>query len=388
MFWDEKKIGAAGPTSQQDGVSREQQEADVAICKEDMKLASAFIRSTAAWCYSQMFLIRHFLVVAIEDFCESCPCHRDIERILGGPQKKCSWSRANLQSLWRARRHSKFRKCVFKGRVVGEVAAGALMKLFRDFKSMATTELMYICGQLSSADRDKVMMDFERGCQHIFYVLTLKLAHWQDNPWRLLSLANPIVEVARENCAAVYAKAQVATSDVLRAKEHRLTQLLCYPGGFLHAQFMRFLQGEDLESLELLSSLRARMKLISVLERYVESWHGFSEISSRLGPNASAAFLSVAQRSGQLQEFLDEDLSNLEKLADVVAQCGSGAKLLRSLHLQGHPQIQKTIHAKSGKLIPDIEDCFSGKQNWAVLNEVVYHSDPATVYNYTQSKKP
>ena len=124
------------------------------------------------------------------------------------------------------------------------------------------------------------------------------------------------------------------------------------------------------------------------MERYVESRHGFSEISYRLGPNASAAFLSVAQRSGQLQEILDEDLSNLEKLADVVAQCGSGAKLLRSLHLQGHPQIQKTIHAKSGKLIPDIEDCFSGKQNWAVLNEVVYHIDPATVYNYTQSKKP
>ena len=121
------------------------------------------------------------------------------------------------------------------------------MKLFQEFRSMATTESMYICGPLSSADRDMVMMDFERGCQHIFYVLTLKLAHWQDNPWRLLSLANPSVEVARENCKAAYAKAQVATSDVLRAKEHRLTQLLCYPGGFLHAQFMRFLQGEDLE---------------------------------------------------------------------------------------------------------------------------------------------
>ena len=79
--------------------------------KEEVQFASAFISNRAAWVYSQMFLMVHFLVVAIEDFCESCPCHRDVERMLAGPRKHFAWSRAVLQSLWRARKQGKFRHC-------------------------------------------------------------------------------------------------------------------------------------------------------------------------------------------------------------------------------------------------------------------------------------
>ena len=258
MFWDEQKI-SGGPVKRAQqvpaGNGQEADDADTKEAKEEVQFASAFIKCRAAWVYSQMFLMVHFLVVAIEDFCESCPCHRDVERMLAGPRKRFAWSRANLQSLWRARKQGKFRHCPLKGRVVGEVAAQALLKLFNEGKSMAITELLHICSSLTSADdRNKVMMDFERGCQHIYYVLTLKLAHWQDNPWRLLALAHPLIEVAREQCKVAYVKSQAATSDLQRAAEHRLTQLLCYPGGFLHEQFMCFLDGDELEALDLLYS--------------------------------------------------------------------------------------------------------------------------------------
>ena len=103
---------------------------------------------------------------------------------------------------------------------------------------------MCATGWLTPGDRASVLLDFERSFHHILYVLQLKTAHWQTNPWKLLALGHHDVDVARTHCRLGYSMFQQLTPEE-QLKEHRMTIALCSEDGTLHQEFMRFINRES-----------------------------------------------------------------------------------------------------------------------------------------------
>lgn len=135
---------------------------------------------------------------------------------------------------------------------------------------MTHAEVILITSRLEQKDKDMIILDFERGSQHIYLIMFLKCSHWNQNPWKLLSMGHMLVATAREHCKQAYSVAQLATSDDARKEQHRVTQLLCYPGTRLHQEFLLFLNGDDdFTELPQSANLRGRMQLMSIHASHV-----------------------------------------------------------------------------------------------------------------------
>ena len=107
-----------------------------------------------------MLLISHGIVANLEDFVETCPCHRKSERLTDKRVKMFCYRSGELDFLWRASHRGRFGKCHMKGRLVPEKATGKFDELIKEFQTLAHQEVMFVCHKLSPGDRASVLLDF------------------------------------------------------------------------------------------------------------------------------------------------------------------------------------------------------------------------------------
>ena len=224
---------------------------------------------------------------------------------------------------------------------------------FETYKNLALIEVIKVCAGLSPADRDMILTEFERSFQLLTFILKLKFSFWKSNPYQLLALAHQNVNVAKEVCKAAFVQACSLVSDEERRLQHRLTKALCFPGSTLHAEFCKFIDGTcDLGELPQLSRLRARLKLISVIERPVENKHQLLQRNTELATNTSGAYISYGMREDQLERFISETPDGLDVLADNVSHCKTAVGILAQLGLHMHPTISSVFaecHCSCGR---------------------------------------
>ena len=271
-------------------------------------------------------------------------------------------------------------KCKFKGRVAPECAAGEISEMLVRFRSLAHTEVLLACRDLPPEDRDKVLSDFEKAMSHLIYVLELKLCHWLSNPYRLLAIGHPDVSVARTTCQAAFALAQSLTSDAERNEQHRLVKLMCFGPGQLYMEFRQFLEGAELAELPVLMHIRARAKLVSVIEREIEWRHQVSGRAAALVTNANGAYISVAHREPEVEAYINMDPANLLRFCEAVEKVRSGHYLLTSMGLHYLPRIIQLMDQITTASTPTVDDVFISKRFWGLIDAVVYHTDPWSSY--------
>ena len=287
-----------------------------------------------------MLRVAFAIISHLKNYFESCPCHRKFYKLRARTRKKFVCRRRGTQDAWRSNRGS----CQLAGCIVGELAAGELWDVLQTYQSLALIEVIKVCTGLSPTDRDLILTEFERSHQHLTYILKLKFCFWKSNPYQLLALAHLNVNVAMEVCKAAFVHASSLVSDEQRRLQHRLTKALCFPGSTLHAEFCKFINGTcDLGELPQLSRLRARLKLITVIERPVENKHQLLQRSTELATNTSGAYISCGMREEQLQSFIIETPDGLDLFADNVSNCRTGVEMLAELGLQMHPTISSVL---------------------------------------------
>ena len=170
-FWDEKKVGTGQSRVRRDDDGEENDEEEQA----DLSKCSHFIANPVCWAYARMLCIAFAIISHLENYFESCPCHRKFYKLRARTRKKFAWRRRGTQDAWRSNRGS----CKLAGCIVGELAAGELWDVLQTYQSLALIEVIKVCTGLSPAGRDLILTEFERSHQHLTYILKLKLSVWK-----------------------------------------------------------------------------------------------------------------------------------------------------------------------------------------------------------------
>ena len=73
-------------------------------------------------------------------------------------------------------------RCRQKRQKTPELAAGYVKKIVSDFMAATKRRLLKVCNRLSPVEREIVMGNFSKGSLHMEYIITLKLAIWDNLP--------------------------------------------------------------------------------------------------------------------------------------------------------------------------------------------------------------
>ena len=130
-----------------------------------------------------------------------------------------------------------------------------------------------------------------------------------------------------------------------------------------------------------LQELRTRMRLIPMVETYIESRHKDIKMEGRAKHRVSAPRASLRLRGSEIERLLHSGGSAAAEFMSFLSarcsemRCMSG--LLHSLHLAAHPAIQACIKEQGGQ---DFSTIFAGHTQQKLVQQVVYRLDGASQY--------
>ena len=140
-----------------------------------------------------MVLVAHGIVMKLESWAWGCPCHARLV------DPGASWSRRS-RVFRKQSPTSTFATCPMRGRRVAELAAGHVDSCLERHGAIAASEVILMTQGLQVADRDRILQDFGRARRHLEYIITLKLAIFQNLPHKVMALAHTDMDVARKSC--------------------------------------------------------------------------------------------------------------------------------------------------------------------------------------------
>ena len=242
---------------------------------------------------------------------------------------------------------------------------------------MATglNEVLLLTAGLAEPLRQRILTDFTAARTHLVYVMDLKLALFTSTPHQLLSLAHPDLEKARLACANAYSMA-VASND-RGCRLHHITEQLCFSSSDLNAQFLAFIGGASLDGCPELAQLRARWRLIPIVETFIESRHRDMKMEGKRATRTSPSGISLRLRSGEIERMIKSRPATLLELADLGGPMRSMDGLLFHLDLALHPTIVDAM-VRSG--LESLDTLFRGHRNHPLVEAVVYRKDLGTQF--------
>ena len=212
-----------------------------------------------------------------------------------------------------------------RGRRVGEVAAREVDRLIEQHLSILLTDVLVFTHGLTSDTREFIMRDFEYAQKHIAYVIRLKLSSYQNNPHRVLGLAHPDVSVAKRCCREVLDLAQAQGP----VDAHPWIKTLVFAGGALHTEFLRFVKsGVCLDELRCLALFRARLRLIPLVETWVESRHNGIKAEGKTRYRISPSRVSLRLRGLEIERAIEAGPDFVQILASHCLNLRSMSSLL------------------------------------------------------------
>ena len=165
--------------------------------------------------------------------------------------------------------------CVMACRRAPEMAAGQFMDAMKSFLAVCASSLLVELTSIDvpAGDIGIITRDFAAARRHVFFILHVKFAHWQQNPWLLFGLGHAEMDMVRR-CA----------QRALQIFEHNpsthfLCLLLLQHGTRGRAEMIALVSGTDISDLLLLMRMRGRFRFALSSERWVESLHAASKLA-------------------------------------------------------------------------------------------------------------
>ena len=242
-----------------------------------------------------MLFCLHGAIEKLAAWGEMCPCH-------GWLGDLTTEQRARFDALLQHLGKDIFDgvcKCSLRGRRAAELAVGEAITFFQGICNSSSTlsKLLEAFSVLPVADAQMITDDFWRGATHITSVLQMKLAYWQQLPWKLAGLAHACLVTARRIAREIVEYFNSAPSN--EELHGKITWLFADPAGVLRHCLERFANGEELDSMPELATKVASMRMMPVVERDIERRH--SEMHKTIAGRSSGG--PIVSLSVRLQEY-------------------------------------------------------------------------------------
>lgn len=294
---------------------------------------------------------------------EGCACH-DIDATNHHARVK----------LFRQRFQSDLDGCPLRSRRAPEMANNAMMHLLRRLLQVGSQHLLTLHAvvRLGEEDRALVMREFSRGRQHLLLVFHLKFSHWRQLPWVCCGLAHPDPAIAMSCGKRALELYHTAPPSV---RGHIIVERLCSPASPVYAELQEFVHGRStLRLLPALDLFCGRLAFIPIAERWVESLHASVKKQLCGAPHYSAVHLAWAGVQSRLRRLLSESAASIFDFAGCCQIVRHPRLALKEMGFSKHPTVVGMLADRQGQVRA------LGREFRPAVVEVLYHTDPATIF--------
>lgn len=158
---------------------------------------------------------------------------------------------------------------------------------------------------------------------------------------------------------------------------HQLSSKMLRKGSSLRDQLQQFSDGAELSCLRELNEQVARLSLIPVSERSIESSHAATSAQLRHAPGSSAALVSVHRRMPEIKAALCRSEDDFHRFAEFCTDVYHPLRAAKVLGLASHSSI---VHAVGAQLLSGDLPLGSTHEHSVVVRDVVYRLDLRTQY--------
>ena len=344
LFWSKEKFYL------EDGKQKE----------ETMKLVSDVddgITSPFYWAY---LVVQEEIVCVLRKlttFVELCPCHfkfvMEIEGLEGALPEDV------LKDMAR-----QWQSCPFRGMVVAELAQ-EFFKLVAHINQTSSAQLVAkLPPDISVAERQTCLKEFESGRAHINFCFVVKLSHLHTAPYAAFQMAHLDFTVA-------WRAGDVCMAS---ASEHPRIRRLQQPK--LTRQYNAWKNGSDIFSDDLmeLCDFVAEGRFAFASDRPGEGQHAKLKKTARSAPTHTEQYASYFMRSPEIEVFMNAQPDFLPQLSWCFAQSSNPRRCTELMGLSGHPSL---IRAHEADAVSQKKTRFYRSVMHA---KVIYHADAFSLY--------
>ena len=273
------------------------------------------------------------------------------------------------------------KRCPFAGRRAPEMAAGAL----RDFIDSAAGQnaaslLLDLQNRqhLQESKRHQLMQEFNRGIEHMLYLMAIKFAFWTEIPYKLCAISHWREDTAREaarECLRQWDRAQRLAQRCREEgsrplKPHHWSTMILGESGTLRRQLLLFVDGASRsdDRLKELRGVLCKVLFVPVVERGIEGRHSILKRILLRCPHYSGALASLNMRIKGLRHYLSTSPEFLQELIANMDMCRDTYYLLRHLGMSEHPSVPVGLKPGSDHHVP-------------LVTKIVYRHDLRTQFD-------
>lgn len=123
---------------------------------------------------------------------------------------------------------------------------------------------------LDAVARGPIVEDFEFMRQALFFMLTVKFAHWGQLPWVIMGIAHHSRHKAKRCLRRAYWLFDHSPQGTVF---HWLAEFACTPGSRARIEGEMWLAGAPLDAVPFFERLAGRCRFVLTSERWIESQH-------------------------------------------------------------------------------------------------------------------
>ena len=200
--------------------------------------------------------------------------------------------------------------CPLAGCRASEMAMGGMQKLVdRMLQKTASDVMLNLCPGLPPDEQTEVVCDYQRAKEQVCFTVSLKTAPWSRLPLHLLGIAHADEAVARQ---CVQECLQLMEAEPVDQPIHPLSAVILSPTSPVHAEALRFLQGEARERLPAFLQQCARLRFVLMNDRWVEGFHASVHRALAFRPHFSPPLVALEVQRTHIQELLSQDKTRSE----------------------------------------------------------------------------
>lgn len=208
------------------------------------------IRDRSWWAYLRMLEQLAFFLRQLHHWAEWCPCHGDLVLQLDDMELDDA-ERETIRNSWA--------KCPLRGCRAPCLAAGEFLKQVDQLGNVTAANLLLgLPAELTHAERQSLLMEFNQGRSHIQFYFEFKLHHWMEPPWVLYKFGH------FDQLESLHALERCLDS----ADPHPMIRALRDEP--FRTEIAHYIDGTDINELENLRNLAVTLRFAWTAERWVE----------------------------------------------------------------------------------------------------------------------
>lgn len=346
-----------------------QEEGDAFRCA----IVTETVQDQSWWAFGHMLLELHSIGNFASSWGSVCPCHDWVTTSLDGLPENVRATKLLLEGRKVLGLDSLFDgvgcDCPLKGKRAPELASNRLLPLVRDRARAAKADVILASAPLDQEGRERVLNDYDLGCNYVFMVLEIKLGHWATPPWIFAGFGLPNKD-GSHSALAKKALDEFSKLPEDQIHHHRLSWKVLRPKSSLRAQVESLAGNTESDASQFPELLSAFIPFffVPVVERIVEGAH--SQVHRHTGyRKVSGAFISCSQRLPEMDVLLDTSQGQ-EAFVEAFQKLRRPRQLANAFRFTTHPT-WRDITSRPAKQQGGIRK---------LCNAIMYSTDPQTMF--------